>query len=321
MTNNTAFPRPAHVATLVAKSSASARTASNSTPIGATVSATEATGKAFSRARRQALAQRGKLGVIRVTAPVSADIRVAAPAMPASAPTPVEMFASATAQATATRGDCGCGRKSGSITGLSGRDAARARREELCQQGRGDHPACRPSGRVRQKPATPTKVEQGTTLSGTTVTGTQVERSAKVTGAEPGSCRAITGTEYIGAEQYGELCAAIPEPAAAKVSVGSTSRGQRVSGVELGRSVKVTGDEHGACRTVTGTEYLSAEKFESFCATRPVPAPAKVGVATTQAGQRVSGTEVGRSARVTGDEPGSCLKLTGSQYYQPEQFG
>jgi len=231
------------------------------------------------------------------------------------------MFASATAQATATRGDCGCGRKSGSITGLSGRDAARARREELCQQGRGDHPACRPSGRVRQKPATPTKVEQGTTLSGTTVTGTQVERSAKVTGAEPGSCRAITGTEYIGAEQYGELCAAIPEPAAAKVSVGSTSRGQRVSGVELGRSVKVTGDEHGACRTVTGTEYLSAEKFESFCATRPVPAPAKVGVATTQAGQRVSGTEVGRSARVTGDEPGSCLKLTGSQYYQPEQFG
>ncbi|OIQ92981.1 carboxysome shell peptide mid-region [mine drainage metagenome] len=207
------------------------------------------------------------------------------------------------------------------MAGLSGRDAARARREELCQQGRGDQAACRPSGRVRQKPANPTKVEQGTTLSGTTVTGTQVERSAKVTGVDAGSCRAITGTEYIGAEQYGELCAAIPEPAPAKVSVGSTSRGQRVSGAELGRSVKVTGDERGACKAVTGTEYLSAEKFETFCATKPVPAPAKVGVAATQAGQRVSGTEVGRSARVTGDEPGSCLKLTGSQYYQPEQFG
>ncbi|MGC9217182.1 CsoS2 family carboxysome shell protein [Acidithiobacillus sp.] len=214
------------------------------------------------------------------------------------------------------------GEKSGTMAGLSGRDAARARRQELCRQGRGDQVACRPSGRARPQSATPpAKVEQGTTLSGTTVTGTQVERSAKVTGAEPGSCRAITGTEYIGAEQYGELCAAIPEPAAAKVSVGSTSRGQRVSGVEIGRSVKVTGDEHGACKTVTGTEYLSAEKFASFCATRPVPAPAKVGVAATQAGQRVSGTEVGRSARVTGDESGSCLKLTGSQYYQPEQFG
>ena len=286
--------------------------------MGVTVSATGTTGKALSRARRQALAQRGKLGVIRVTAPVSAD--PLAPAIPASAPAPVEIIASAAARATAAKGDCGCGGKSGATTAPSGRDAARARREERCQQGRGDQPACRPSGRVRQKLATPTKVEQGTTLSGTTVTGTQVERSAKVTGIEAGSCRAITGTEYIGVEQYSELCTDIPEPAPPKVSVNSTSRGQRISGAEVGRSVKVTGDEHGACKTVTGTEYLSAEKFETFCATKPVPAPAKVGLAATQAGQRVSGAKVGRSARVTGDEPGSCLKLTGSQYSQPEQF-
>ena len=209
----------------------------------------------------------------------------------------------------------------GVLAGLSGRDAAQARREALCQQGRGDHPACRPSGRVRPKSTTPAKVEHGTTLSGTPVTGTQVERSTKVTGAEPGSCRAITGTEYIGIEQYGTLCAAIPEPAPAKVGIGRTARGQSVSGAELGRSVKVTGDEHGSCKAVTGTEYLSADKFESFCATRPTPTPAKVGVSATEAGQRVSGTEVGRSARVTGDEPGSCRKLTGSQYYQPESFG
>ncbi|MHB1281732.1 MAG: CsoS2 family carboxysome shell protein, partial [Acidithiobacillus sp.] len=210
---------------------------------------------------------------------------------------------------------------SSAALGLSGRDAAQMRREALCQQGRGDQPACRPSGRTRQKPAAPAKVEQGTTLSGTPVTGTQVERSTRVTGAEPGSCRAITGTEYIGIEQYGTLCASIPEPAPAKVGVGRTARGQSVSGAEIGRSVKVTGDEHGSCKAVTGTEYLSADKFESFCATRPALTPAKVGVAATEAGQRVSGTEVGRSARVTGDEPGSCRKLTGSQYYQPESFG
>ncbi|MHB8366038.1 MAG: CsoS2 family carboxysome shell protein [Acidithiobacillus sp.] len=207
------------------------------------------------------------------------------------------------------------------LAGLSGRGAAQARREAMCQQGRGDQSAYRPSGRTRQKPAAPAKVEQGTTLSGTTVTGTQVERSVKVTGAEPGSCRAITGTEYIGTEQYGALCTAIPEPAPAKVGAGRTTRGQRVSGVELGHSVKVTGDEYGTCKAVTGTEYLSADKFESFCATRPALTPAKVSVVATEAGQRVSGTEVGRSARVTGDEPGSCRKLTGSQYYQPESFG
>lgn len=199
---------------------------------------------------------------------------------------------------------------------MNGRDAARARREALCQQGRGDDPACRPSGRVRPKPSAPVKVEAGTTLRGTGVTGTQVERSAKVTGNEPGSCRAITGTEYIGAEQYGELCASVPKPAPAKVGVGSTSRGQRVSGTEVGRSVKVTGDEPGACKTVTGTEYLSADIFESFCATKPAPASAKVSVLTTHAGQGVSGTAVGRSTKVTGDEAGACSKLTGSQYAQ-----
>ncbi len=212
------------------------------------------------------------------------------------------------------------GIKANAGNGLSGRAAAQARREELCQYGRGDNPACRPTGRVRTTSAAPAKVEEGSTLRGNLITGTQVERSSKVTGIEAGSCRAITGTEYIGAEQYGELCATTPEPAPAKVSVGSTSRGQRISGTEVGRSVKVTGDEHGACKTVTGIEYLSAEKFESFCGNKPMPAPAKVGVTATQAGQSVSGTEVGRSAKkVTGDEPGSCLKLTGSQYYQPGQ--
>ncbi|MDP2141087.1 MAG: CsoS2 family carboxysome shell protein [Gammaproteobacteria bacterium] len=211
------------------------------------------------------------------------------------------------------------GGKSGATGGLSGRDAARVRREELCQQGRGDDPACRPTGRVRPKSVAPVKVETGTTLRGTGVTGTQVERSGKVTGIEPGSCRAITGTEYIGAEQYGELCAATPAPAPAKVSVGTTIRGQRVSGTEVGRSVKVTGDEHGTCKTVTGTEYLSTEQFESFCENKPTPAPAKVGVAITRAGLNVSGTEVGRSVKVTGDEPGACSsKLTGSQYVQDQ---
>lgn len=205
--------------------------------------------------------------------------------------------------------------------GLTGRAAAQARREELCRNGRGDAPACRPSGRVRGSAEAPPKVEEGNTLRGNLITGTQVERGSKVTGIESGSCRAITGTEYIGSEQYGEWCATTPAPAAAKVGSGSTSRGQRVSGTEVGRSVQVTGDEHGACKNVTGNEYISSEQFESFCASKPATSPAKVGVSATFAGQRVSGSEVGRSSKVTGDEPGACLKLTGSQYVQPDPSG
>ncbi len=204
------------------------------------------------------------------------------------------------------------------VAGLSGREAARAHREALCRQGRGDELACRPSGRIRQKPIVPTKVEQGTTLSGTPVTGTLVDRSVVVTGTESGSCRVITGTEYIGSEQYELLCTSTPEPAPAKVGLGRTASGQSVTGTELGRSGKITGDEHGSCTIVTGTEYLSADKFESFCSTKPFQPPAKVRVTSTEAGQRVSGSEVGRDARVTGDEPGSNRHLTGSQYYQPE---
>ena len=203
--------------------------------------------------------------------------------------------------------------------GLSGRAAARARREALCIEGRGDSPACRPSGRVRSTSTdAPAKVEVGNTLSGNTVTGTQVERSSKVTGILAGSCLAVTGTEYIGMEQYSKLCSTVPAPAPAKVGSGSTSRGQRISGTELGRSEHVTGDEIGAGKRVTGNEYLSAEQFESISGSKPAPGPAKVGQFSTQAGLAVSGTSVGRSTKVTGDEPGACLKLTGSQYDQPD---
>ena len=124
-------------------------------------------------------------------------------------------------------------------SGLSGRAAARTRRAALCENGRGDDPACRPSGRVRPETSFK-KVEFGTTLSGNTVSGNQVERTSKVTGTESSTCRPITGTEYIGAEQYAEWCASTPAVGLVKVAVGTTSRGQRVSGVYAARD-QVTG--------------------------------------------------------------------------------
>ena len=223
---------------------------------------------------------------------------------------------------SARRSSAGSSTMGSVMNGLSGRAAAQARREELCANGRGNSPMCRPSGRVRSTTAAmPVKVEEGNTLRGNLITGTQVERNNKITGIEAGSCRAITGTEYIGTEQYETLCATTPSPAPAKVGVGSTSRNQRVSGTQVGRSTQVTGNEHGAYKNVTGNEYLNTEQFESPSASKPAPSPAKVGMFATRAGHSVSGTEVGRSLKVTGDEPGACLKLTGSQYYQPDQSG
>ena len=202
-------------------------------------------------------------------------------------------------------------------SGLSGRAAARARREALCENGRGDDPACRPSGRVRPEPSTK-KIEIGTTLSGNTVSGSQLERNNKITGVESGTCRAITGTEYIGTEQYESFCSSIPPASPSKVNMGATIHGQRVSGVDAARGGKVTGTELAANKAVTGNEYLSIDKLEVAASSRP--SPAKVGVFSTRSGLTVSGTEVGRSVKVTGDEHGSCLPISGTEYTGSDQF-
>ncbi len=250
------------------------------------------TGRALARARRAALAQDGKAGLKRV----AQATRIAA-AMPGQ-----------DWQAAITKG-------------ATGRQVAMQRRMVQSLAGRtgASNAAARPSGRVRARlevPA-PAKVEEGHTLSGRPVTGTMVERSRKVTGNEPGSCRPITGTEYIGTEQYTQICNTRPEPGPSKVGVSSTLREHKVTGTEVGRSAKVTGDEVGACRGITGTEYLSAERYDEFCATRPAPAPARIGVAQTDKGKVVTGTQVGRSSKVTGDEPGADRQLTGTRYSQP----
>ncbi|WP_292954263.1 CsoS2 family carboxysome shell protein [Nitrosomonas sp.] len=248
--------------------------------------------RAFARARRAALAQDGKAGLKRA----SQVVKIAS-SMP-----------DMDWQAAMTKG-------------ATGRQVAMQRRLVRSVAGRADvsnKKESRPSGRMRspQSLLAPPKVEQGHTLSGHEVTGTMVERSKRVTGNEPGSCRAITGTEYIGAEQFNELCPSQPEPAPSKVSVSSTLRSHKITGTELGRSVKVTGDEPGACRNVTGTEYLASERFDEFCPSKPVPAPAKVNVDRTAKEKAVTGTSVVNTQKVTGNEQGADRAITGTNYTQ-----
>lgn len=261
-------------------------------PLTAVSNPSAPTTRVLARARRAALAQQGKAGLKRVAQ--AAKIAVAMPN---------QDWQAAIAK------------------GATGRQIAMQRRLVQSLTGRTgtSNTASRPTGRVRarlQLPPPP-KVEEGHTLSGRPVTGTMVERSPKVTGNEPGSCRTITGTEYIGFEQYAQLCNTRPEPGPSKVGVSSTLRSHKVTGTELGRSAKVTGDEVGACRGITGTEYLSAERYDEFCSSRPAPSPAKIGVTQTDKGMLVTGTQVGRSPKVTGDEPGADRQITGTRYTQP----
>ena len=88
---------------------------------------------------------------------------------------------------------------------ISSRELAQTVREERsnkgkCRTGSADS-KCRPTGRMRPgKEQTagaqdaPWKVGASETAHGQTVTGTMVGRAQKVTGDEPSTCRAITGT-------------------------------------------------------------------------------------------------------------------------------
>jgi hypothetical protein len=112
-------------------------------------------------------------------------------------------------------------------------------------------------------------------------------------------------------------------------AVEATEGGLPITGSALGRSLRVTGDESGACRQITGSQYLAPARREAGCGfagggTAPAEqigrdradpvTEAKVSVAQTWAGQRVTGIDVEHNPRVTGDAPGSCAPLTGSQY-------
>ena len=279
----TAMPTPAAVST------------ASSMPAFAQAKPHEApTGRALARARRAALAQDGKSGLKRV-----------AQATRIAASMPQQDW-----QAAITKG-------------ATGRQVAMQHRlvQSLAGRTEASNKASRPSGRMRARneaPA-PTKVEEGHTLSGQSVTGTMVERSKKVTGNEPGSCRPVTGTEYIGSEQFDTLCGTRPAPAPAKVGVSSTAREHRVTGTEVGRAINVTGDEIGACSGITGTEYLAVERFDEFCASRPAPVPAKVVVADTAKGKVITGTLVNRPSKATGGEQGADRAITGTGYPQPGQ--
>jgi hypothetical protein len=205
---------------------------------------------------------------------------------------------------------------------LSGRELARALRDQRSRRGGAGQKKSAPSGRQRKKAETgaakdaPWKVGASQTSHEQIVTGTMVGRDRAVTGNEYGTCRPVTGTEYMGADVFREFCQTEPTKSPLRVGTTATSRGNRVTGNEVGRSTKVTGDEPGTCKRITGSEYVSAGQVEAFCATKPEPGPVRQTRAETRKGKVVTGDNVGTSAKVTGGEAGADRQLTGTQYMQ-----
>ena len=215
---------------------------------------------------------------------------------------------------------------------LSSRELSKELRNQRSKNGKTSGEKSTPCGRQRSKPAPADtgaaqdaawKVGATVTVSGQTVTGTQVGRQQNMTGDEPSTCRTITGTEYMGADIFNKFCQLGAKATnAKKVEVTTTSRGNLVSGNRMNNSANVTGNESGACKRVTGNEYTSAENSQDFCGnfTNPTPSIA-TSMAQTMKGRNVTGNNVGRTENVTGNEYGMRRNLTGTQYTMPENIG
>jgi len=169
-----------------------------------------------------------------------------------------------------------------------------------------------------EAPKAPKKVEISETLRGGKLTsGGKVGSADKLTGVESGSCREVTGSEYLGREHFAQQCEATPEPSVAKVSHSQTARGMVISGPKSSRSDKVSGNERGTCKAVSGTPYAGEEAFESFCTTQEQRETRMRSVmpAKGNAGKDISGLQPGLIGKqMTGTEEGACQIVSGTPY-------
>ena len=174
-----------------------------------------------------------------------------------------------------------------------------------------------PKGRSHEKGGT------YNTLNGNALTGTGVGRSEFVTGNEPGSCKNVTGDEYIGSQQYESFCKSKPKAEARKVGISLSNNANEISGTLTGRSSQVTGDEPGTCKNVTGTPYAGLDQVEENCNTElvnEIKGKGKVYLGSTS-NARLTGLQPGIGGNMTGAAKGACLNPTGTPYVGGDQLG
>ncbi|MDJ0881801.1 MAG: CsoS2 family carboxysome shell protein [Gammaproteobacteria bacterium] len=114
------------------------------------------------------------------------------------------------------------------------------------------------------------KVGVSSTFKGLAVTGTMEGRSQSVTGNEPGTCKAVTGTPYFGAENYADNCE-VPstQNATARMQRKNRNAGMNMTGQQPGVGGTLTGADKGACEAVTGTPYMGSDQMAQACPATP----------------------------------------------------
>ncbi len=175
------------------------------------------------------------------------------------------------------------------------------------------------------------------TDGGLPISGVAVGRSPRMTGDEPGSCRTITGDQYLMPAQRQPLCDVPGAKPAPRMGVGNTMGGarpdpvtgakvvlseswsrQRITGVEVEHNPRVTGDEPGVCAPITGTPYVGPGQYRAYCETGDTEDATRRVAPELAVGNRVTGNTPINVEHVTGTQRGGDLALTGTPYYRAD---
>ena len=163
------------------------------------------------------------------------------------------------------------------------------------------------------------------------VSGTRTGRSVMVTGDEPGSCKAVTGTPYAGLEQAGEFCGARAVDSVRERTPVRNSN--RMTGIQPGIGGVMTGAERGACEDVTGTPYVGADQQAANCASGrgadfpqalqgqswqqfSVQSPAQAAMEERARTGQVTGSTYEQGGRITGPFDMAGGKVTGTEQFR-----
>lgn len=180
------------------------------------------------------------------------------------------------------------------------------------------------------------KVGFSVTNKAMVVSGTRTGRSEKVTGDEPGTCKAVTGTPYAGMEQAGTWCSS---DRVAEIRQRTPARmGTVMTGLQPGIGGVMTGAERGACEDITGTPYIGGDQLTEACgaatshdADFPQPltgqpwqqfsvqSPARAAQTAQSSRQRpggVTGNSYEQGNRITGPFDMAADKVTGTEQFR-----
>jgi hypothetical protein len=182
------------------------------------------------------------------------------------------------------------------------------------------------------------KVGFSVTNKAMVVSGTRTGRSEKVTGDEPGTCKAVTGTPYAGLEEAGAWC---PSSKVAEIRQRTPVRmGTVMTGIQPGIGGVMTGAERGACEDITGTPYIGGDQLAETCgaatsadADFPQPlsaqpwqqfsvqSPARAAQSARQRPGGVTGNSYEQGNRITGPFDMAADKVTGTEQFRFDRPG